>query len=110
MKNYVTLTDENFEQEVGKSDKPVLVDFWAPWCMPCQMLAPAIEAIADKYSNKVKVGKLNTDENVNTAMQYQIRGIPSLLVYQNGEVVDRIVGVVPKESIEQVLNQYITEN
>ncbi len=110
MKNYVTLTDENFNEEVHKSDEPVLVDFWAPWCMPCKMIAPVIEEIADEFSGKVKVGKLNTDENTNTALQYQIRGIPSLILYKNGKIVERIVGVVPKKNIVELLSHYISEN
>ena len=110
MEHYVTLTDENFDKEVHQSDKPVLVDFWAPWCLPCQMLAPAINEIAAEFSSKVKVGKLNTDENINTAMQYQIGGIPSLLIYKDGKVVDRIVGVVPKTGIVETLNKYVSEN
>ena len=110
MQNQITLTDENFDREVHQSDKPVLVDFWAPWCMPCQMLAPVIEEIAVEFSDKIKVGKLNTDENIKTATEYQIRGIPSLLIYKDGKVADRIVGVVPKENIVQILNQFVSEN
>ena len=110
MQNHITLTDENFGREVHQSDKPVLVDFWAPWCMPCQMLAPVIEEIAVEFSDKIKVGKLNTDENINTATEYQIRGIPSLLIYKDSKVADRIVGVVPKENIVQILNRFVSEN
>ena len=104
MKSYVTLTDENFNKEVLDSKQPVLVDFWAPWCMPCKMIAPTIEKLADDFKGKVKVGKLNTDENSFVASQYQIMGIPSLLLYKDGQIVERIVGVVPKEQIEFVLN------
>jgi len=110
MEKYVTLTDANFSEEVLSSDMPVLVDFWAPWCMPCRMIAPAIEELAAEYSGKVKVGKLNTDENQGTAMQFQIMGIPSLLIYKNGQVVDRIVGVVPKDHIAQKLQQHVVLN
>jgi len=110
MEHEVQLTDANFSQEVLESDKPVLVDFWAPWCMPCRMVAPAVQEIAAEYAGRVKVGKLNTDENQMTAAQYQIMGIPSLLVYRDGKVVDRIVGVVPKEQIVQALDRHVAVN
>ncbi len=109
-KNVVTFTDQNFEQEVLSSDKPVLVDFWADWCMPCKMIAPVVEEVAGEFTDKVKVGKLNTDENQNTAAEFKIMGIPSLLIYKNGKVVDRIVGVVPKEQIKSALEAHISLN
>ncbi|MFC1556828.1 thioredoxin [candidate division KSB1 bacterium] len=110
MNKPMNLNDTNFQEEVLESQKPVLVDFWAPWCAPCRMIAPVIEEIALEYADRVKVGKLNTDENQMTAAQYQIMGIPSLLVYKNGKVVDRIVGVVPKEHIVRVLETYSSLN
>ena len=110
MGKLIKLDETNFDNEVLKSDVPVLVDFWAPWCMPCRMIAPTIEKIADEYDGKVKVGKLNTDENQQKAFEYQIQGIPSLLLYKNGEVVDRIIGVVQKEHITQKLDYFTSVN
>lgn len=110
MDNHVTLMDSNFTREVLQSEQPVLVDFWAPWCMPCLMVAPVIEEIAKEYDGKIKIGKLNTDDNPRMAMQYQIMGIPSLVLYKNGEVMDRIVGVVPKEHITRILDKHIQTN
>ena len=110
MNSVATFTDTNFKSEVLESDTPVLVDFWAAWCMPCKMIAPIVEEIAGDFNGKVKVGKLNTDENQITAMEYQIMGIPSLLVYKNGQVVDRIVGVVPKEQIKRTLEAHTVLN
>lgn len=86
-------TDENFASEVLGADQPVLVDFWAAWCGPCRMIAPTIEALAEKYQGKAKVMKLNVDENPNTPMQFGIRGIPTLILYKGGEVAETIVGV-----------------
>lgn len=105
-----TITDANFDQEVLKSEIPVLVDFWAEWCYPCKMVAPVVEEISKEYAGKIKVGKLDTDQNQYTAMQYGISGIPTLLIFQNGEIVDRIVGAVPKQNITQKLNYYISAN
>ncbi len=102
-----TLTDTNFETEVLKSDVPVLVDFWAEWCYPCRMIAPVVEEIARDYAGKLKVGKLNTDENRFTPSQYGISGIPTLLLFKNGEVVDRIVGALPKHSIVEKLEYFL---
>ena len=103
----VKITDGNFDQEVLKSDKPVLVDFWAQWCAPCHMIAPAVEEIAKDYDGKLKVCKLNVDEGRNTASNYGIRGIPTLLIFKNGTVVDTIVGVTPKEEIETKIRPHL---
>ncbi|MGE5480204.1 MAG: thioredoxin [Chloroflexota bacterium] len=93
------VTDETFDFEVTKSDKPVLIDFWATWCGPCRMIAPIIEELAVEYDGKIKVCKLDVDNNQNTAMQFGIRSIPTLLIFKNGEVVDSIIGAVPKQQI-----------
>lgn len=90
------LTDANFEDEVVKSDKPVLVDFWAEWCMPCRMLAPVIEELAKEYDGRVKVGKVDTDANREVSMQFGISAIPTVILFQNGEVKKKFVGVTPK--------------
>jgi len=106
MGNYVTLTDDNFDKEVLQSDKPVLVDFWAEWCQPCHMIAPTVEELANDYDGKVKVGKMDIDSNQNTPSKYQIMSIPSLLIYKNGEVVERMVGVVSKDHIAGLLDTH----
>ena len=103
----VKITDGNFDQEVLKSDKPVLVDFWAEWCAPCHMIAPAVEEIAKDYEGKLKVCKLNVDEGRNIASNYGIRGIPTLLIFKDGAVVDTIVGVTPKEEIEMKIKSHL---
>ena len=103
--NLVEFTDANFEAEVLKSELPVLVDFWAPWCGPCRMIAPSVEALAAEYAGKAKVGKLNTDENENVSAKYGIRSIPTLLVFKNGEVVNQLVGALPKEKIAEQLDR-----
>lgn len=95
--------DDNFVQEVLQSAQPVLVDFWAAWCGPCRTIAPVVEELAGKYSGRVKVVKLNTDENPRTPSQYNIRSIPTLLVFKGGQVAGQIVGVVPKEKIEALM-------
>jgi len=92
-------TDANFEQEVLKSDVPVLVDFWAVWCGPCKMIAPFVVEIASEYEGKAKVGKVDVDNNPQTAMAYGIRSIPTLLIFKGGKVVDQIIGAVPKNTI-----------
>lgn len=103
----VEITDNNFDQEVLKSDIPVLVDFWAVWCGPCKMIAPVVEELAGEYQGKVKIGKLDVDNNPNTAMKYGIRSIPTLLIFKNGNIVDQIVGAVPKNTISQKLESQI---
>lgn len=99
----VKFTDENFEEEVLKAEGMVLVDFYADWCGPCKMMAPVIEQIAEEYTGKAKVGKLNVDENPNTAGKYQVMSIPTLLFFRNGQLVDTVVGAVSKSEIERRL-------
>ncbi len=95
----VMVNDSNFQQEVIESDIPVLVDFWAEWCGPCRMISPVIGEISDEYSGKVKVCKLNVEEGPQTASKYNIMNIPALMVFKNGEVVDKAVGAIPKKDI-----------
>lgn len=103
----VTATDTDFEEKVLKSEKPVLVDFWAEWCGPCRMVAPSLEAIAAEHAEKLTVVKLNIDENPETAAKYGIMSIPTMNVYQGGEVVKTIVGAKPKAAIERDLNEFL---
>ena len=103
----VKITDANFKQEVLESKIPVLVDFWAVWCAPCLLVAPAVEEIAKEYQGKLKVCKLNVDEASKTASMYGIMSIPTLAIFKNGEVVDKIIGVVPKSELESVIKPYI---
>jgi thioredoxin 1 len=98
------VTDASFDAEVIKSDTPVLVDFWAPWCGPCRMVAPIVDELSDEYDGKVKFVKLNTDDNVKTASQYQIRSIPTLLVFKGGEPVGQIIGFRPKSDLKKKLD------
>ena len=101
----VTITDAEFESSVLQSDKPVILDFWAEWCQPCKMLSPTVEAIAGEYEEKIKVGKLNVDDNPDTATKYGIRGIPTLLFFKGGEVVQQMVGVKSKTEIKKVIDE-----
>ncbi len=105
--NTVELTDSNFEQEVLQSPVPVLVDFWASWCAPCRLIAPAVEAIAKDYAGRAKVGKVNVDENMSTSSKYEISGIPALLVFKGGELRDQIVGASSKENIQAMLDRHM---
>lgn len=102
------ITSGVFKNEVLDSDIPVVVDFWAPWCGPCRMVAPVLEEISQKMNGKIKFVKLNTDENQKTAMDYQIMAIPSLLIFKDGQEVDRIVGFVPQEQLETDLQKIIS--
>ncbi len=101
------VTDEKFKDEVLDSELPVLVDFWAPWCGPCRMVAPVVDEIAQQYEGKIKVFKLNTDENPNTASQYGIRSIPTLMIFKGGQRVDMVVGAVPKTTLASTLEKYL---
>jgi thioredoxin 1 len=105
--NTVVFTDSNFNEEVVSSELPSLVDFWAEWCAPCKSIAPAVEELAKEYQSKVKIGKLNVDENPKTATQYGIRGIPTLLLFKEGKVVKQVVGVKSKVEIQKVLDNII---
>ena len=101
------VTDATFKQEVLESDVPVLVDFWAPWCGPCRMVAPVVEEISDQYDGKVKVVKVNTDENPSVSSQYGIRSIPTLMIFKGGQRVDMVVGAVPKTTLANTLEKYL---
>ncbi len=100
-------TDANFEQEVLKSELPVLVDFYADWCGPCQMMGPVIEKLAEEYDGKFNIGKLNVDQNGTTAQAYRVMSIPTLLFFKNGEVVDKVMGAVAKATLEQKIRMYM---
>lgn len=104
MAKALELTDSNFNDEVIQADTPVLVDFWAEWCGPCRMVGPVVEELAGDYEGRVKVGKVDVDSNPQISMQYGIRSIPSLLIFKNGEVVDQIVGAVPKTHLQKQLD------
>ena len=103
--NTFVATDQNFEEEVIKSDVPVVVDFWAAWCVPCKMIAPTLDELAQEYAGKAKVGKLNVDENREIAGKYGIRGIPSLLLFKDGEIKDQMVGVHSKQEISNMISK-----
>lgn len=101
------VTDASFKEEVLDSEFPVLVDFWAPWCGPCRMVAPVVEEIAEQYDGQIKVVKLNTDENPQVASQYGIRSIPTLMIFKGGQRVDMVVGAVPKTTLANTLEKYL---
>ena len=102
-----TFTDGNFEESVLKVGGPVLVDFWAEWCGPCKRLAPTVDALATDYAGKLTVGKLNVDDNPDTAIKFQIRGIPALLLFKGGQVVESVVGLAPKEDLKKVIDKHL---
>ncbi len=107
LKNTVTLTDDNFENEVVHSDIPVLVDFWADWCGPCKVIGPTIESLATDYLGKVKVAKLNVDDNPQAARRFGVRSIPTLIVFKDGEVQQSVIGIKPKGQLADLIERYI---
>ncbi len=102
------VTDSNFDQEVLKSNQPVMVDFWAAWCGPCRALAPVVDEIASTYGGKLKVAKMDVDKNPATPQRYGVRGIPTLLVFKNGQVAEQLVGYHPKDAIEKALAKHVS--
>jgi thioredoxin 1 len=106
--NTLDFTDATFDKDVLNSDVPVLVDFWAEWCGPCRMMTPTVDAIATDYAGKVKVGKVNVDENGGTAMHYNIRGIPTLLLFKGGKIVEQKVGAVGKPELQKMLEAHLS--
>ncbi len=105
--NVVEITDANFETEVTNSDVPVLVDFWATWCQPCLMLSPTIDALATEYAGKVKIGKVNIDQNRQLPVKYRVGSIPTLMVFKGGQLVETVMGAQPKERLATMLNKHM---
>ncbi|TKJ41094.1 thioredoxin [candidate division LCP-89 bacterium B3_LCP] len=109
MEKEITLTDSTFVQEIDNSTEPVLVDFWAPWCGPCQMVGPILSELAEEYDGSLKIGKLNVDENQQTAARFGITGIPTMLLFKDGKMVERWVGALPKPALETALKPHLAE-
>ncbi len=107
MSESLQFSDAGFEEEVLKSDLPVLVDFWAPWCGPCKMISPIVEQIGDDYEGRLKVGKVNVDDNPQVATQLGIRGIPTLILFKEGQAVEQIIGAVPKAQITEKIDKHL---
>ena len=105
--NTLTFTDSKFDQDVLRSESPVLVDFWAEWCGPCRMMAPTIDLVASEYAGKAKIGKVDVDSNGETAMRYNIRGIPTLLLFKGGRVVEQRVGAIGKSEVQKMLDAHV---
>ncbi len=107
MSNSIDITDATFESEVLGASMPVVVDFWAPWCGPCRKLGPVLDEVAEELNGKIKIVKINTDENLKTAKEYSISGLPSLLVFKSGQAVERLVGLMPKSSILSNIEKHL---
>lgn len=103
----IALTDQNFQEEVKNSSVPILVDFWAEWCAPCRMIAPVLDEMADEYEGKIKIGKLNVDDNRSIAAQYGVMSIPTLILFKDGEMVEQMVGAQPKENLAKVIQSVL---
>jgi thioredoxin 1 len=103
----VEFTDQNFEEQVLKSDKPVLVDFWATWCAPCRAITPTVEAVAQEFAGRAKVGKVNVDDNLNVTTRYRITGIPALLLFKNGQVAEQLTGVQSKDAVIKLVERHL---
>jgi len=105
----IILNESNWEEEVIKSNIPVMIDFWAAWCAPCLIISPVVEEISNEYGDKIKVGKLNVDENPSIAGRYSIMGIPTILFFKDGNIVDQVVGAVPKRILEEKVKKILNE-